>query len=312
MRGLFTWKGNKNREVTLLSGGVGYVLTSVLNQKGGGSIRQYISPSISDAVERCWCEPFGSLDDRLSYAHGVAVASNGVTFLDFTSTGGPVKCTHTPISSSDCEGKGTSAVSDQGKEGSDDEDEDKAIFAANMQLTDRPLVFKALLERSEWLEMLLARAQNSIPPTAVQRRLDALSGLLNRSDSRASLKRVFQTELRNGSHPWFANAEAFAACAGPALQLWFYKADDTLRAVTPAPSALLLEAVARRWDAPKPPPSTRKATAGVAVVKSTAVSSGSSVRLPLLDADTWVDFASEVLALGIVVQDRLRNTDTEE
>mmetsp|Transcript_3748 Transcript_3748/g.4742 ORF Transcript_3748/g.4742 Transcript_3748/m.4742 type:complete len:205 (+) Transcript_3748:121-735(+) len=193
---------------------------------------------------------------------------------------------------------------------SDDEDDVKAIQSATMQLTDRPHAFKALLERPEWLEMLLARAHNSIPPATVQRRLDALTGLLNRSDSRASLQRVFATSLRNGSHPWFANAEAFAACAGPALQLWFYGADDTLRAASPVPSPLLVEAVARRWNTPKQP--DRKPTAGVAVPKAASLFTGPSVRLPLLDSETWIDFASEVLGLGIVVQDRLRNTESDD
>lgn len=41
MRGLFSWmKGGAHRDVTLLCGGAGYVLSSVLNQQGGNSIRQ--------------------------------------------------------------------------------------------------------------------------------------------------------------------------------------------------------------------------------------------------------------------------------
>jgi hypothetical protein len=217
-----------------------------------------------------------------------------------------VKCTHTPILSADCESVRPSITETKNEE--DEEDESSLnMESSNSQLTDRPAAFKALLERPEWLELLIARAQASPPPAPVQRRLDALGGILSRSDVRASLQRVFTSDLRNGSHPWLANAESFAACAGPALQLWFYRADDTLRAATPAPSPLLVEAVARRWDTPPPRTATNKRSSS----QPKSLFSGACVRLSLLDEDMFVDLASEVLSLGIVIQDRLRNTDSD-
>jgi hypothetical protein len=54
IKGLFNWMGNSQREVTLLCGGAGYVLSSVINhQQSGNSIRQVLAHYYNTTEIKC-------------------------------------------------------------------------------------------------------------------------------------------------------------------------------------------------------------------------------------------------------------------
>jgi hypothetical protein len=134
-----------------------------------------------------------------------------------------------------------------------------------------------------------------------------------------------QGPLKGGAHPTAcggggggkgggrsgAAGGAFASVCAPALLVWFFKdAGDALRDVANPPSPFLVEAVARRWDDAASSAKgggsgggSRWARAGD---PSKALSSGPCTRLALLDSEAFAYLVAEVLALGVLVQDRLK------
>ena len=83
------------------------------------------------------------------------------------------------------------------------------------------------------------------------------------------------------------------------LKRYYGEAGDQLRDAAPAPSALALEAAARRWESASTGARWGDATA------NKALASWPSTRLALLDAAGWVSLVAEALILGLTIQDML-------
>ena len=103
LHALFTWKTRQNgREVTLLSGGVGFRLETLVQHIDHGDIRQIVCAPVADHTEEFWSESFGQVDDDISIRHGPDKPENGVTLLEFAQAPGVgVKCANTHLNTQD-------------------------------------------------------------------------------------------------------------------------------------------------------------------------------------------------------------------
>lgn len=70
-------------QVTLVCGGAGYSLQSMLRHLTRGEIVQVVCGPLSTSTDVFWSEPRGELDDSLSYAHGVPSSTRGLKLLEF-------------------------------------------------------------------------------------------------------------------------------------------------------------------------------------------------------------------------------------
>lgn len=304
-----------------------------------------VIPPVADHTEKFWSEWQGMLDDDLTYKHGPDKSEMGISLLEFTRVAGEgVLAVNTPVSSEEMRtGRSSSsvvsdAVEDESK-GGNPKDASSDGQAPNRYGTDakdmvgtksggraRPPTLARALRRPEWLDVLVERVR-AFPPssTLLVNRVDTVYRLLRGDrDARASLASVFASDLRGGAHNAFAEPAQFAAAATPPLLAWYYReSGDAFRDATFPPSAFLLEAVARRWDDVTSSPEksfelfsrTAQGAAGgggskVTIKEPTAaqpLNESPAVKLALLDSESWIMLVGEALALGLLVEDKVRH-----
>ena len=95
-------------------------------------------------------------------------------------------------------------------------------------------------------------------------------------------------------------------CLCPPYSRYYGDAGDQLRDAAPAPSAMLLEAAARRWSSTTSSTGSTGSTSrwGDATANK-ALAAWPSTRLALLDAPGWASLVAETLVLGLTIQDIL-------
>lgn len=217
------------------------------------------------------------------------------------------------VSERDCETGGASAAIAAGSGG------DAALALAALSTggggrsssgwAARPLCLVAALERPEWLELAVARCAATPPPPLLRPRLQTLAALLGQAATQATLAHVFRGRLRSGAHPAAVDPGSWAAVAAPPLLVWFYRdAPDALRGVCAGPpSALALEACARRWNDPDASSSSSGSRSfGKALDSAKPLLQGPSTKLALLDASAFGGLVAEALALGVLLADKLK------